>query len=294
MRSGLTLERYRRLTMAAMVLLYIIVVSGATVRLTGSGLGCSSWPQCESYRAVPAADFHAWVEFGNRLFTGAVAIAVVLAVLGARRLTEPRPDLVRLAWGLVAGVVAQILIGGITVRLELLPGIVAVHFLVSMVLIVNATVLHFRAGVRESQPQLPTQIVGGIWAMFAATSVVTILGTVVTAAGPHAGDEDANRLNVPLESVAKIHTASVFVLIAIVAFLIWSLLKSPYAEAAVTTSLKIFVGIVVIQATIGYIQYFNDIPALLVGAHVAGATASLLAATWTLLLATSAKRQVLS
>ncbi len=168
----------------------------------------------------------------------------------------------------------------------------AIHFLVSMVLIVNAVVLHFRAGVRDPQPRLPTLLFRGLWLMFATTAVVTILGTVVTAAGPHAGDEDARRLNVPLENVAKIHAASVILLVALVAYLIWRLAKGPYATAAVTTSLKVFVGIIAIQATIGYVQYFNDIPALLVAAHIVGATAAMLSATWTLLLATSAERQV--
>jgi heme a synthase len=280
--------------MAALLLLCIIVVSGGAVRLTGSGLGCSSWPQCETYQVVPATDFHAWVEFGNRLFTGAVSVAVILAILGARRLAEPRPDLVWLAWGLVAGVVAQILLGAVTVRLELLPGVVAAHFLVSMALIVNAVVLHFRAGERDRQPRLSPTVVRGVWLMFATTIVVTVLGTVVTAAGPHAGDEDAKRLNVPLENVAKIHGSSVILLVGIVAVLIWSVARSPRADSPVAQSLKIFVGIIVLQATIGYIQYFNDIPALLVALHIAGATAAMVGATWTLLVATSARERVVA
>ena len=139
-------DTYRRICAIALGLLATIVVTGAAVRLTGSGLGCSDWPTCEQDRFVPEAEFHGWVEFGNRLVTGLVSGAVVLAVLGSLVRTPRRPDLVAWSWGLVAGVVAQILLGGIVVLSHLNPWLVLGHFALSMVLVWNAVVLYHRAG----------------------------------------------------------------------------------------------------------------------------------------------------
>lgn len=260
------------------------------MRLTGSGLGCSSWPKCETYQFVPESDFHAWVEFGNRLFTGAVSVAVVLAVLGARRLIEARPDLLRLAWGLVVGVLAQIIIGAVAVKTELLPGVVAVHFLVSMLLIVNALVLHHRAGSSSPEEQAPRNIRQLAWTLLVATGVVTLLGTAVTAAGPHAGDEEAERLDVPLENIAKVHGISVIFLVAITGYLVWKLSNGSLRDSALSRAAKVFAGIIAAQAVVGYTQYFNDIPAALVAVHIAGATLAVLAATQITLLATAKQR----
>ena len=134
-------RQYHWLTRYALWLLSAIVVSGAAVRLTGSGLGCSDWPNCEPGQLVPEADFHAWVEFGNRLVTGLVSLAVVLAVLGSLRRVPPARALTVWSWGLVIGVAAQIALGAITVLTHLSPPIVMGHFLLSMVLIWNSVVL---------------------------------------------------------------------------------------------------------------------------------------------------------
>ncbi|HCK75190.1 MAG TPA: cytochrome oxidase assembly protein, partial [Acidimicrobiaceae bacterium] len=138
-------RQYHLLARVALWLLASIVVSGAAVRLTGSGLGCSDWPNCEPGQLIPAADIHAWVEFGNRLVTGLVSVAVVLAVLGSLRRVPRNSTLTKWSIGLVVGVIAQIILGAITVMSHLSPPIVMGHFLLSMVLVWNAVVLVARA-----------------------------------------------------------------------------------------------------------------------------------------------------
>lgn len=280
-------ERYRRITFLALLALCGIVITGGAVRLTGSGLGCSDWPVCETDQPVPALDFHAWIEFGNRLITGVVAAAVIAAVLGSRRRVPRRRDLDLLAWGLVAGVLAQVVVGAFTVIWHLPPGIVALHFLLSMVLVGNAYVLHHRAGEDPAgdgsppahrRPLLtgtPERLVSflGVWVW-----VVMVSGTVVTAAGPHRGDPDVEPLDVHIPSVARIHGLSVVVFMAALVALLFLLRRddaAPRVERAANTLLVVALA----QAAIGYVQYFNDVPVLLVGLHLAGATALFVAVT---------------
>ncbi len=144
-----TPARYLALTRAALWSLTIIVVTGGAVRLTGSGLGCSDWPNCEENQLVSDFEYHGLIEFGNRMFTGVVTIAVVAAVLGSLRRVPRRADLIRLSWGLVAGVLAQIILGGILVKTDLDPRFTMGHFLLSMVLLWNATVLMHRAAIPD-------------------------------------------------------------------------------------------------------------------------------------------------
>jgi heme a synthase len=185
-------RRYRQITLAALVALSVIVVSGAAVRLTGSGLGCDDWPRCNSERLIDVSSMHAAIEQINRLFTGVVAAAVIAAVLGSLIRLPRRRDLTWLSVGLVAGVVGQVVLGGITVLVELHPLAVQAHFLLSMVLIANAVVLLRRAGEPDGQ----MRVVGieplankVVWLLTVLTTCALVTGTVVTGAGPHAGDE---------------------------------------------------------------------------------------------------------
>ncbi len=270
-------DRYRRVTLIALLSLCAIIVTGAAVRLTGSGLGCSDWPGCEDERIVPPLEFHPWIEFGNRLVTGVVSVAVILAVLGSRWRVPYRRDLVVLSWGLVAGVVAQILVGAFTVWLHLPPGIVMVHFLLSMVLVWNAVVLHHRAGdatepdsLRQPvMPPLPDRATRflGVWIW-----VVVVTGTVVTAAGPHRGDPDVEPLDLELGAVARVHGLSVVVFLLITAALLVDLRRRG-GFAAQRRAVEVVLVVALAQGAIGYIQYFSGVPALLVGFHIAGATA---------------------
>lgn len=264
---------YHRVTLLALAALAFIVVTGAAVRLTGSGLGCTDWPTCEEGRLAPvdATDVHAMVEFVNRTITGLVSVAVILAVLGSLLRAPRRRDLTRLSLGLVAGVVGQIVLGGLTVLFELAPPFVMGHFILSMVLLWNAVVLHHRAGRPDgpSRPLVGPDVVGLGRLLLGSAALVVLTGTVVTAAGPHAGDATARRLDVAVATVARIHGASVFVLLALTLFTLWVCHRD--RAAVVHDALRILLAVLVAQAAVGYTQYFTGVPALLVGVHILGA-----------------------
>jgi cytochrome c oxidase assembly protein subunit 15 len=256
---------YRRLTLAALLSLAAIVVTGATVRLTGSGLGCSDWPNCERGQLTAQLDdAPAMVEFVNRTITGIVSIAVIVAVLGARRRVPYRRDLSLLAWGLVVGVIAQILLGKLVVEEALSPKFVMAHFLVSLVLVWNALVLHTRAGTDEPRTKAPARA----WLVLAAAGAVVFTGTIVTASGPHAGDEAAERLGFYIEDAARVHGTAVVAFCAIALALRWRA-RRPATKRA----LDLLLAVIAVQAGIGYLQYFTGVPELLVGAHIVGAIA---------------------
>jgi heme a synthase len=274
---------YQRITLVATVLLAIIIVTGGAVRLTGSGLGCPEWPNCEPGRLTPhaASDVNAMVEFVNRLFTGLVSISVILAVLGSFLRVPRRRDLVWLSVGLVAGVFAQAVLGGLTVIFELQPPFVMAHFLVSLVLLANALVLYRRASEPDVLPVLavtPVVRTMGRLLLLAAT-VVVVTGTVVTATGPHGGDEDAKRFAFDIRVVARIHGSSVILFIVLIAATGYLLLRSDAARDVAVRLAALF-GIVLAQAAIGYTQYLTGIPEVLVGFHLAGATAVWAAVIW--------------
>lgn len=257
-------EAYRRITLVALVALVLIVVTGAAVRLTGSGLGCSDWPTCEQDRLVAPLEYHAMVEFVNRLITGLVSVAVAGAVLGSLRREPRRDDLVKLSWGLVAGVVAQIVLGGVTVLLDLAPVAVMSHFLVSMLLVADAVVLHHRAGGPDqgvARPDVPGSTRALSWLLVGLTSLVLLVGTVVTGTGPHGGDPDVDRLDLAIREVVRVHGGLAWLTTAVLLVLMYRTRRGGWVLAAVAA-----------QITIGYVQYVNGVPELLVGIHVLGAT----------------------
>lgn len=277
-----TPARYVSLTRAALWSLTIIVVSGAAVRLTGSGLGCSDWPNCEEDQLVSDLEYHGMIEFGNRMFTGVVALAVIGAVLGSLLRRPKRADLTRLSWGLVAGVVAQIILGGLLVKTELDPRFTMGHFLLSMVLLWNATVLVHRAGL----PDEPGPFAG--WTDDADRAhadrrhvrrltrvvllvgiVVLVVGTVVTGSGPHSGSDEeevAERLPFLVRDVTRIHSITALVLLGAVGYVLW--LADRRGLADVRRAALLVAGLVVAQGVVGYWQYFAGVPVLLVAIHV--------------------------
>lgn len=277
---------YRRVTLGALVALVFIVVTGGAVRLTGSGLGCPDWPTCAEGRLVPVpeAGYHAMVEFVNRAITGLVSLAVMLAVLGSMARRPRRLDLVWLSLGLVAGVIGQIVLGGLTVLYDLRPQFVMGHFLASMVLLANATVLHERAGLHDQGATVgrptaaaPTVVRLGRLAVGLAALVVFV-GTLVTSSGPHGGDPDAERFSFLVADVARLHGIAVVAFLAVVAWSRWYLSRSvrsskeePAPLARHRADVVLVVGLT--QAGIGYLQYFTGVPVVLVGAHIAGAAA---------------------
>jgi heme a synthase len=267
---------YRRITLVTVVLLAVIIVTGGAVRLTGSGLGCPAWPNCDPGHLTPRSpsDVNAMVEFLNRVFTGSVSIAVGLAVIGALLRVPRRRDLIWLSLGLVAGFFAQAVLGGLTVLFQLQPQFVMAHFLLSLVLLANAIVLHHRAGraAGPSSLRVAPVVRRVATALVVAVSIVAVTGTVVTASGPHGGDAKAKRFSYSIPQVARVHGTTVMVFLALV-LLAFALLRRTRASTEDQRRLGLVLVVALAQGAIGYIQYFNGIPALLVGFHIAGATA---------------------
>jgi cytochrome c oxidase assembly protein subunit 15 len=264
---------YERITLVALIALGVIIVTGGAVRLTGSGLGCTDWPTCEGSQVVAPLEYHAWVEFGNRLFTGIVSVAVILAVLGSLIREPRRRDLTWLSWGLVAGVVAQILLGALVVKTELVPAAVSAHFLVSMALVWNAVVLNVHAGEGDGPPE-PTvaPLVRRLtWVVLGLLVVVLFIGTLVTGSGPHSGDPgEVERLDFEIRDIARVHGTAVWLLVAASVATVIAAVRT----GAPTVVRRWGVALLVcelLQGTIGYVQYFNGVPVRLVAAHILGA-----------------------
>jgi heme a synthase len=274
-RVSLSPARYRAIAFAALFALVAIIVTGAAVRLTGSGLGCEDWPACSDTRFIDVSSKHAAIEQVNRMFTGLVSVAVIAAVLGSLLRVPRRRDLTLLSLGLVVGVLAQIVLGGITVLVDLHPVAVQGHMLVSLVLVANAVVLVHRASepdlgtpVRPVSPEISRHTVG----VAVLTGMALVTGTVVTGAGPHAGDEDVRRFAVEIAAAARLHGASVVAAVAMMLALALRLRGRPAERAELAEWVSAWVVVALLQGVVGYVQYFNEVPALLVGIHVFGAT----------------------
>ncbi len=267
---------YRTVTLVSVWLLATIIVTGALVRLTGSGLGCSDWPTCEDRSLIGDYGYHGWVEYANRMVTGLVSAIVILAVLGSLRRRPRRRDLIGWSAGLVVGVLAQILLGAAVVYLDLYPRIVIGHFLVSLVLVWNAVVLHHRSGWPDATPTLPVPIavVGHARLMGLATIAVIVSGTIVTGSGPHTGsldvDEPIDRLPFDLPDVARIHSALVWVLLIGTVALRGRVRR--FGSLA-TRPVDHVLAVLVAQGALGYTQYALDVPIGLVALHIVGAVA---------------------
>ncbi len=280
------------LTLALLISQAAIVVTGGAVRLTGSGLGCPTWPECTPGSYVPVKNqaegtVHSWIEFTNRLLTFVmvvIAIATLIAVFRAGR-----KDLRVLAVGQFLGIFGQGVLGGITVLTHLNPIAVASHFLLSTILIAAATSLFSR----RKAPAVKTKIKGQInsyskvhmmWAGF-----VIILGTVVTGAGPHAGDLQAPRLHIRIQEAALFHGSAVIIL------LLFSIAFYLRKDISASTKKKIvvFLAISLAQGLIGYIQYLQGVPQLLVAAHLLGSTLVWIAA-WQIWLSVQFKEKEIS
>jgi cytochrome c oxidase assembly protein subunit 15 len=275
-------QRYRQVCIVALALLCIIVVSGAAVRLTGSGLGCDDWPNCNNEKLIDVSSKHAAIEQINRLFTGLVALGVIVAVLGSLARYPRRRDLTWWSLGLVAGVLGQIVLGGITVLVDLHPAAVQSHFLLSMVLVANAVVLVYRSGLPDvhRMPVVSASIRRHVGLVVALTALALLAGTVVTGSGPHAGDEEARRFAVAITTAARVHSVAVWVAVAAVVALLWRLRRLPNDRAVLDGPLTAWVAVAVLQGAVGYIQYFSGVPAVLVGVHIAGATALWAVTVW--------------
>ena len=248
-----------------------IVVTGGAVRLTGSGLGCPTWPECTpgSYTPKPyqvEEQVKVWIEFGNRLLTFVLVLAAVVVVLSV--LAAGRKELRGLALGQILGIFGQGVLGGITVLTGLHPATVAAHFLLSIILIAGATSLRAQRYAPSVKIQAPVLVKKIATAHIFVTFLVLILGTVVTGSGPHAGDATAARFPFDLRTVAWLHADVVIALLGIT----FGLFVVSEVSAQTKKRLKIFLAIALSQGLIGYVKWFTDLPEILVGLHLAGST----------------------
>jgi cytochrome c oxidase assembly protein subunit 15 len=277
----------RRVAFASVVANVVIVITGGAVRLTGSGLGCPTWPGCteDSYVPTAAMGVHGVIEFGNRLITLIVALVAVLGVVAAWRQRPRRPRVTRLAVAVFLGIPAQGIVGGVTVLTTLNPWVVGCHFLVSMA-VIAAAYAFWRATGETDEPALPTvpAPLRALTLLVTATSAaVLVAGTVVTGSGPHAGDENARRTGLDPVTVSQVHADLVVLLIGLVVAA-WFALRAVGATAAAVRVAWLF-GVILAQGLVGVIQYATGLPAVVVGLHMAGACAVWLA-TLSLLFAT--------
>ena len=269
-----------------------IVFTGALVRITGSGLGCSTWPECTpgSYTPTPdqpEAPLHAWIEFGNRLLTFVLlinALALMFTIL-----KSGKRELRRLGALQILGILAQGVLGGITVLTALNPATVAAHFLLSIILIAGALSLRQRAhGKSPIEITLIPLVTKLIWLHLLLTSLVLIAGTIVTGSGPHAGDSAAERFNLDSRTMAWIHADLVIALLGVsIALLIAIRLGlTGQARQVLSGRIQIFLIVSLAQGSIGYIQYFTKLPEALVVAHIIGSIAVWLSA-WNLFISSN-------
>ena len=283
-RFAIAPERYRQVCIWALASLVLIVATGAAVRLTGSGLGCSDWPTCEEDRLVASWSWHPMIEFVNRLITGVVSVGVIAAVAGAWWRVPRRADLCWYSLGLVAGVVGQILLGAALVKAELDPRFTIGHFLLSAVLVANAVVLHHRAGLDDDRRPRPAAATAAppadprgaraarlALASTVAIGVTVVLGTIVTGAGPHGGDDRAARFNLEIAAVTRLHSGAAWVAAASILLLALHVGRDERAAAHRRPVWRLL-ALTIAQGGLGYLQYALGIPALLVGFHVLGAT----------------------
>ena len=269
------------LIFTALVTLQVgIILTGGAVRLTGSGLGCPTWPQCVGGSIAPVphqaqGTLHSWIEFGNRLLTVLLVLVILAAVIGAYRWGKGRSDwkLIRLlAITQLIGIVAQIVLGGITVLTKLNPLAVSAHFLLSIVLVAASLSLRERVIAKARTVVLPTTRL--LIRVLAVLSVVVItLGTVVTGSGPHAGDIQAKRYHIDPRLISWIHADTVIALISLTVGLLLVIKVSESSEnrSFIGKKVLLFLAVCLGQGLIGYIQYFTHLPEALVAAHLLGA-----------------------
>jgi len=270
---------YRRITLVAAWSVAAIIVTGAFVRLSGSGLGCPDWPACEKNRLVAELSWNPMVEFVNRVITGVVSIAVIVAVLASLRRRPFRRDLVWLSGSLVVGVLAQIALGGITVLTDLNPIAVQSHFILSIAILTAAVVLHRRAGEEGGYGPVTSTIVRRLaWAVTGLTALAIATGTVVTGTGPHGGDEKAHRFDFQITTVARIHSITVILTVMTALLVAYCAHVRRRDWAALSQPLTTFIWVAICQGVVGYTQYFNDVPVGLVAIHIVGAVAVWVAA----------------
>lgn len=266
----------QRAALAALVMAVVIVVTGGAVRLTSSGLGCPTWPECTegSLTTTRAMGVHGAIEFGNRMLTYVLCAAVGWAIITARAVTPRRRSLTRLGWAQFWLVMGNAVLGGIVVLVGLNPYTVACHFLLAAALIAVATVMwqRTREGDEPSRPLVGRSVAQLAWVLVVATALLIAVGTVVTGAGPHPGDSsEVPRMLQGWEDVSKVHAALAWIVVMLTLAL-WFVLKAVDAPVGPLRRTRELFLVLLAQGVIGYVQYFTDLPEALVSLHMLGST----------------------
>ncbi len=267
-----------------------IVVTGGLVRLTGSGLGCPTWPECVPGSYVPTVEqeegIHKLIEFGNRTLTGLLGFVALALLVALYRWARDRRELVVGTWVVVAGILAQAIVGGVTVRTGLNPWIVAFHFLCSMGLIAVSSWLYWR----QRQPSGATRsllhpLVARLqWLLVAVAAVVLVLGTIVTGSGPHSGDADTPaRTGFDPRTISWLHADAVMLFVGI-CVAVWLGAKLTQRTAGPARAWWVVLIVTLAQGLIGYVQYVTKLPEVLVLAHMLGASLLVVAITRAIVL----------
>lgn len=268
----------QRVLLASLLAQCGIVLTGALVRLTGSGLGCPTWPECTDGSLVPvshqAEGWHKYIEFGNRTLTFVVTLACLAGLMVALRHRPRRTSIITLSVLVLVGVAAQAVLGGVTVLAGLHPATVAAHFLVSVFLIAAAYWAYARSQEDSDAPAVPAvrseiRILGQL--VLGLSLIVVFLGTLVTGSGPHSGDAKRTvRLHLDPRMIAWVHADLVILFLGLVVALALALRLTDGPQRAQRRTFALL-AVSLLQGLIGYVQYFTGVPELLVAAHVAGA-----------------------
>lgn len=272
---------FLRLCQATLAVIALNIVTGATVRLTDSGLGCPDWPTCAHDKLTPPLSLHPVVEFANRMVVVVLVVFCALTVVAAFRRTTVRRDLVWLSGGLILGVIGEAVVGAFVVYSKLNPYVVMVHFMIGMLLLAVAVVLALQAGHAPGRG-MSVVTPAARWlgrALVALVLVVLTAGSATTGAGPHAGGVGAKRIPVSLHDMARTHAEIVLTTLVVLLVLLYVLWRTD-APAGTQDRGRILLAAMVVQGIIGYTQYFTHLPVVLVGIHVFGAAVVWSAVLW--------------
>lgn len=289
--QGFTPAEFLSICIGALVLLVAIVVSGGVVRLTGSGLGCDDWPNCNADKLVDVSDKHAAIEQINRLFTFAVCIGVALAAIAAWFRRPRRRDLLSLSLVMLIGVPAQGIVGAIVVWTDVNPFAVQAHMVLSLVLIWVAVVMIVRSRQPDEGERLSAvvpRVRRRVRLLVVWTWIALLAGSVVTGTGPHAGDEEARRFfgtssdisGTALVWVTRAHATIVWVTVAIALWLLWMLRRLAHDRRVLDAALTAWLITALVQGALGYVQYAAGLPVVLVALHLGGAAALTACTAW--------------
>lgn len=264
----------QRAALAPLVMSVVIVVTGGAVRLTGSGLGCPTWPKCtdDSLTTTSEMGFHGIIEFGNRMLTYVLCAAVGWAIIAARSQKPYRRSLTLLGWAQFWVVMSNAVLGGVVVLVGLNPYTVAAHFVATTALLTLATVMwqRTREGDTAPRPLVGKSVQQLVWVMVVVSALLVVVGTVVTGAGPHAGDSsDVPRMPVDWETISKAHAVLAWIVVTLT-FALWFVLKAVDAPKGPLARTRDLFLVLLAQGVIGYVQYFTDLPEVLVGLHMFG------------------------